>query len=144
LEQIIRPFQLLDPTATIRVEVVLGQVPIQPAHLCWGAAGKLPKAVQQADNFNGVNFRVVECDHHLKEKKRQTEQLRIEQPGNPNNYVITERIRHIQFENTDKQQYDDVVQTDTLHLQLPDLFAGTGFGQVIKHDKCGQDMYLNR
>src|SRR5205814_10253990 len=102
MEQIIRPFQLLDPTATIRVPVVRDQVAVQPAHLSWGAAGKLPTAVQQDPTFNGTNFRVEECDTHLAENSRDTEDMRVEDPNNSNNYVIVQRIRRIDFKKTQK------------------------------------------
>lgn len=144
MEQIVRPFQLLDPTATIRVPVVRDQVPVEPAHLCWGAAGTIPTAVEQDATFNGVNFKVEECGEHYGEFTRDTEDVRIEQPGKPGNYVIDRRIRSMKFKKTSKQKFVGVFHTDTTDFALPDFFAGSRFGDLPKHDKCQSIFYFDR
>jgi hypothetical protein len=144
MEQIIRPFQLQDPASTARIPVIVGQVDVQPAHLCWGGVGTLPMAVQQADNFNGLNFRLEECDDQNGENNRDTEDFRIEQPGKPDNYVIAQRIRRIDFQKTSKDHFIGVFHTDTTDFGLPDLFAGSGFGDVPEHTKCKSTFSLKR
>ena len=142
MEQIVRPFQLLDPTATIRVAVVLTQATVAPAHLCWGAAGKLPTAVQQDDTFDGVNFKLEECGEYQAEVSRATEDVRIEQPGNSANYVIDRRIRSMKLTKTSKQKFLGVFHTDTTDFGLPDAFAGSSFGDVPEQAKCQSVFYF--
>jgi hypothetical protein len=144
MEQIVRPFQWIDPTATIRVDVAPTQVTVSSSRLCWGAAGNLPTAVQQEENFNGVNFKLEECGEHYAEITRATEDLRIEQPGKPDNYVIDRRIRKMEFKKTSKQKFLGVFHTDTTDFGLPDFFAGSGFGDVQKQDKCHAIFYFDQ
>jgi hypothetical protein len=143
MEQIVRPFQLLDPTATIQVPVVRDQVTVQPAHLSWGAPGNLPTPVQQDSTFNGINFRLEECGTQLMEDARGTEDIRVEQPGQPNNYVIVQRIRTVTFSRTSKAKFIGVFHTDTTDFGLPDFFVGSPFGDVPQQSKCKEQVYYN-
>jgi hypothetical protein len=144
LEQIIRPFQLQDPASTARIPVIVGQVDVQPAHLCWGGVGTLPMAVLQADDFNGENFRLEECDDQQAEDTRDTENFDIVDQNNPNNKITAQRIRRINFKKTSKQHFLGVFHTDTTDFDLPDFFAGSGFGDVPEEGKCKSTFSLNR
>ncbi len=144
MEQIVRPFQSSSPASTQRIAVSTQKVAVKPAHLCWGAVGTLPKAIEQADTFNGINFRLEECSERLGERNRQTENVRVENPQDSNQFVIVQRIRSMEFDKTSKAQFGSAVQTNTLNLQFPDLWAGTAFSSNSEHLSCRQKMYFNR
>ncbi len=145
MELIIRPFQSIDPTATTRVTVVADpKVTITPGHLCWGSVGTLPTAIEQTDTFDGVNFRLEECDEHLAEDTRDTEKVKITQAGVPENFVIYERARKINFKKTNKGKFLGVFHTETTDLDLPNVFSGSPFGDVPEQNRCKQSMYMKR
>jgi len=144
MEQIVRPFQLFDPKATVRVNVIQDQVNVQPAHICWGTVGNLPTAVQQADNFNGINIRTVECDDQSVENTRQTENVRVENPNDSSQYVIVQRIRQIKLNKAHKKDYNASFLGGTLDIQFTDFFAGTGFGDVDPQNHCTDTIHYNR
>jgi hypothetical protein len=146
MEQIIRPFQLQDPAATTRIPVVIGQVTVQPAHICWGGVGQLPTAVLQADTFNGINFRVEECDDQNIENSRDQETFRVFQNNDSSseNWVDVARVRRIDFKRTSKQHFLGVFHTDTTDFGLTDFFAGSGFGDLPEQVKCRANFSLNR
>lgn len=144
MEQIVRPFQLLDPTTTISIPIVRDKVDVSPAHICWGAAGTLPTPVQQDDNFDGVNFRLEECDTHSVEDSRDTEDLVVQNPNNPSVFVVVQRIRKINLKRAAKKDFLGVFHTDTTDYGLPDLFASSPFGDVSKQNKCTDQVYYNR
>jgi hypothetical protein len=144
MEAIVRPFQTFPTISTARIVISKVKVKVDPAHLCWGAVGDLPKAIEQSDDFNGVNFRVEECDERLTETSRKTEHIRVEQAGKPQNFVIVERIREIDYNKTSKQQFSTAVQLDTANLQFPDFFAGTAFAANSERMSCRQKVYLAR
>jgi hypothetical protein len=91
LEQIVRPFQtpttIADkafPTSrpvSVKVEKVL---------VSWGAAG-------QAPDQGGLNVEVKKGTFNYAEKSRSTTDVRIENPDDPNQFIIAKRINSIEF-----------------------------------------------
>lgn len=108
LEQIVRPFQTPNTLATSRV--VIGrntQVQVTQAQLIFGAAGTLPTPTIHA---TGIDFKVTNCDNTNREKSRQTHKVKVQQPGNPDNYVMVEAIDQIVFSKTPDDVQNDFNQ----------------------------------
>lgn len=102
LEALVRPFQAPAPTATRRIVSVRTKVPTETAGVAWGAAGALPTAVEVppgADPFL-FNFNVKKWNQ---ETSRETETVRVENPSDPSQYVMVERIKKITFKEKDPE-----------------------------------------
>jgi hypothetical protein len=65
----------------------------QPGHLCWGSVGSLPTA----EPVPVMGFQVVEPQERNEEITRQSTTIRIEQEGNPQNYMLIDRADEILF-----------------------------------------------
>src|SRR5580765_1369996 len=65
-----------------------------PGHICWGATGALPSA----EPMPTVDFNVTKMQHV--EKARKSEPVRIENPDDPDQYVIADRPKEITFDVT--------------------------------------------
>lgn len=106
LELLVRPFQSPQPIRTSRVIATSTKLPPQTAHLEWGNTGALPSPVESAPlgPANGVDFKVKKEDQKLGEKAREVERIKVQQEGNPDNFVVIERIKQISFSNTKKEQ----------------------------------------
>src|SRR5712691_5167083 len=91
LEAIVRPFQTPTTIADKAkpITTVAKSTP-QKALLVWGSVGQSP-------DLESLNFNVTNSDRIYKEKSRKTTQVRIENPDDPNQYIITQRINSIQF-----------------------------------------------
>ena len=134
LEQIVRPFQLFDPTAGIPIIVQRANVAVQPAVLSWGQAGELPTAFQEDEpDETGINFKLLECDENLAESKRDTEDVRVENPDDPSQFVVVQRIKSITFKKANRDVHTSPLQT---YWEPTDFFAGSPFGEVEGNAQC--------
>jgi len=105
LEQIVRPFQT--PTTVPDQSAIVTQVirePTQRAILTWGAVGQQPKPYS-----TGVSF-TVKDPFKFEEYERFTTDVRVQNPDDPNQYVVEQRIDKISFKKTNPSL--QVPQTD--------------------------------
>jgi hypothetical protein len=97
MEQIVRPFQSPFPLATRRIVVRDRGVVREDAIIQWGQAGSVPAATEETPEAGG-GFKVEACCKDVNtETKRETEQVRVENPKDPSQFVIIERIKKIAF-----------------------------------------------
>lgn len=90
-EYIVRPYQSPDSLGG-------NVIPATPkgtqerAHLTWGGKGTMPSV-----RFTGVDFVTQKRKKEvvLTEKDRESERIRIEQPGKPENYVDVDRAKKV-------------------------------------------------
>lgn len=102
LEALVRPFQAPQSTATRRIVPVRTQVPPETAGVKWGVAGDLPVAVEVpvGEDPLAFSFEVTKRAAH-NAIKMETERVRVENPDDPNQYLITERIKRVTFKEKD-------------------------------------------
>ncbi len=62
-----------------------------PGMLCWGAVGSLPTP----ELAPSVGFNTVNCNETHNEVRRETDEVRIEQDGKPENYVEVDRAHKL-------------------------------------------------
>lgn len=106
LEQLVRPFQSPQPIGTRRIVATSIKLPTQTSHLEWGNTGALPTPVESPADQPAplISFNVKKEDQKLGEKAREVERVKVQQEGNPDNFVVIERIKQISFANTKKEQ----------------------------------------
>lgn len=98
-EYIVRPYQSPDSLGG-------NVIPATPrgtrerAHLTWGGKGTMPSV-----RFTGVDFNTQKRkkEVELKEEDRESDTIRIEQPGKPENYVDVARARKVKLGLEEKQ-----------------------------------------
>jgi hypothetical protein len=102
LEQIVRPFAPPQPFNTQRLVATSVKQPTQTAHVSWGVAGTMPTAVESSPlgPAAGIGFNTKKSPQDLTETSRQTEKIKVQQDGNPDNFVVIERIKKITFGQT--------------------------------------------
>jgi hypothetical protein len=102
LEQIVRPFAPPQPFNTQRLVATSVKQPTQTAHVNWGVAGTLPSAIETPalQPAAGIGFNTKKQDQRLTETSRETEKVKVQQEGNPDNFVVIERIKKITFGKT--------------------------------------------
>ena len=91
-EQIVRPFQTTTTIVDRQITVTKpNKVALQKAILVWGAVG-------QAPTMSGLSFTVKDPDNKFKETSRKTTDHRIQNPNDPNQYVVAQSIDSIAFQ----------------------------------------------
>lgn len=70
-----------------------------PGHLCWGKVGKLA----EGELVVGDSFEIVDCDEKHKEKSRKTDNIRIENPDDSEQWIEVERANEMLFKKTEKK-----------------------------------------
>lgn len=146
MEQIIRPFQSVGILKTKKLKTSITTADDTAAHLCWGDVGEVPDAVEQDDDFDGLNFRTEECHEDLREQTRKTEDIRVEvQEDTEIPYVMVQRIRQVDFKKNTKKELLVQYREPTVQFGDVDIFAGSPFtGLAKKFDACKSRYYLNR
>jgi hypothetical protein len=114
LEYLVRPYQSPDSLGN----TVIPSTPKgtrERAHLTWGGKGTMPEV-----RFTGVDFNTVKKKKQVvnTEKDRESDIIRIEQPGKPENYVDVARARKVKL---------DRDETETTPQTLADVqYAASG------------------
>jgi hypothetical protein len=139
LEDLVRPFTASQPLGTRRVISTSIKLPSQNAHLQWGNTGALPTPVETPAEQPavGINFKVKKEDQTLKEKGREIEKVKVQQEGNPDNFVVIERIKSITFGNTKKEQTvltPSTAQTKTTGVTKPPVDGGGDIPVTVQGD----------
>lgn len=147
LEQIIRPFQSRDPSATRRVISNSTKIPDQEAGVEWGNPGDLPKADKvEKDEEGGMSFTVLTCDDNFDERNRKFKTIRIEQPDHPENYIMVDRINRIAFDKKSESNNTTMYNNDaTSFVTLPafdnSVYYKSNYGDGSK--KCASTYNLH-
>lgn len=69
-----------------------------PGHLCWGSVGKLPTGVlDTADSFE-----VLDCDERHAEVSRTSDDIRIENPDDSEQWIEVNRAKKTVYNKTEK------------------------------------------
>lgn len=150
LEIIVRPYQSplnLSRQAIEKIISTSGDVVANPV-LEWGDAGTVPAGVQQPIPTDGGGFKVVCCNDSFTQKDRKPEKVRVENPDDPNQYVMVERDTQVKF----KKDWSecDQGQKDAITIgPVPNVFTasgnpvlqGTANGSADKN--CDQTFKLN-
>ena len=99
LEQIIRPFQTPDVISKRKIVSKSTKLPTDEVVIEWGRSGDAPTPTEiEKDEEEGViNFKVNDCDDKYNEKNRKFSTVRIENPDDPSQYVMVQRIEQIKF-----------------------------------------------
>lgn len=92
MEQVVRPFQLPNRINDKKTITILPKIAKTNAALEWGQAGAPP-------TITGLNFNTKKEDKIYKEdaSKRQSTDIRVENPDDPNQYIMEKRIDSMQF-----------------------------------------------
>lgn len=104
LEQVVRPSQKPQVVPTRRIVSVRELVEVEPAGVKWGKAGNLPNAVEvpAEEDPGGISFTVKkEKEYTLDYGKSTTQKVRVQNPDDPSQYVVEERLKRAVF--TDKK-----------------------------------------
>jgi hypothetical protein len=98
LETLVRPFQSPTPIGTRRITPVRTAVATETAGGRWGKPGNMPVPVEVPPGEDPllVSFEVKKRKEH-QDVSRETEKVRIQNPDDPDQYVIAERIKKITF-----------------------------------------------
>jgi hypothetical protein len=118
IEFFVRPFQSPGSFGTIII-------PSRPsgthekAMLTWGAKSKMPEMVPTSTNLN-----VKCCGEALKEASRDSDIVRITQPGKPENYVDVARARNVKLKKREKNACGGAFQAEL------NAFWGSVFSEI--------------
>lgn len=124
LEELIRPFETRRIMPTTRIVSSSLKQDTQTATLTWGAAGTLPVAVADLPVGQG-GVKVYQGDTLNQELSRVTEPVRIENPDDPTQYVMVDRVRSIRFATTPKTALLQVSTVDKSTGKTTTTSSGT-------------------
>jgi hypothetical protein len=103
LEYVVRPYQ----TPSAHGAIIIPSTPTgtrERATLTWGAEATMP----EREEPDGIGFQLVCCTETLNENSRETETKRIEQEGNPDNWVDVDRPTKLKLKKKDANKCGDV------------------------------------
>jgi len=138
LEQIVRPFQQSGAIASRGVVSTRARLQREKARLVWGSAGNMPTADKEEDGTDpsGYNFKLEACDDTYKEKSRDTEKIRVENPDDNSQYVMVDRIKLISFAHQSDSKILSSFSTETTAFADSTISDSPAYGTVGKNDKC--------
>lgn len=146
LEQIIRPFQVTDILSKRRIVSNSTKIETDAAVVEWGRSGDAPAASEIEHNAETGDFafEVVHCDDKFSEKDRKFKSIRIEQPDNPENYIMVERINRITFDK--KSEANNMTMynnSSTSFVEMPMFDNNSYFADDPNGNKCNSEFSLN-
>lgn len=136
-EELVRPAAAPGSLATRLLPSNNVQVQVTRARLIWGTAGTLPGPTVES----GGGFKVEECDTGFTETKRTTSNLRVENPDDPTQYVIIQRIESVAFDGKPRKKIVGSIVSETTAFAEFDPFAGSPFGDVPQGQDGCQSTY---
>jgi hypothetical protein len=137
IEYFIRPFQSPGSHGTIIIPST-PKATREKAVLTWGATSTMPEVVPDVTNFNTKC-----CAEGLKEDSRESDIVRIEQPGKPENYVDVARARNVSLKKREKNSCGGPLQAEIdsfwgqLFQDMDDAFRPLGTSDTDGHKDCG-------
>lgn len=98
MEQLARPFIAAQTLATRRIVAKNKAVTKGIAIIQWGNAGSMPTATQRVLNSDGLGGYTISCCKDTNsEHSRINQKVRIENPDDPTQFIIVNRVRQIEF-----------------------------------------------
>jgi hypothetical protein len=146
LEQIIRPFQTTDILSKRQIVSNSTKIPTDEVIIEWGNSGTDPTPSEITRDATTGDFvvEVVHCDDKFNEKDRKFNTIRIEQPDNPENYVMVDRIKQITFnkksETNNMTMYNNKT---TSFVAMPMYDNNSYFANSPDDNKCHSSFALN-
>lgn len=96
--EIVRPFESRAPQSKRRLVASNVKEPVEPAVISWGRSGSIAGAQEiEAIDETGISFTVLSCDDRYEEIERKETTTRVENPDDPNSYVMVARPTYIAF-----------------------------------------------
>lgn len=91
MEQIVRPFQTTSTIVNKRLNVTRPtKLAPQKAIILWGAEGQAPEV-------RGLTIDVRNSDNRYREQSRTTDTIRIENPDDSSQFIITQQMNNVKF-----------------------------------------------
>jgi hypothetical protein len=146
LEQIIRPFQITDVLSKRRIISNSTKLDTEEVIVEWGRSGDAPAAseVEHDAETGGIGFEVVHCDDKYSEKDRKFKTVRIEQPDNPENYIMVDRINQITFDKKSEANNMTMYNNSTTSFVAMPMFDNNSyFADDPNGNKCNSSFELN-
>jgi hypothetical protein len=143
LEQVVRPVQA---PATLR----FGSIPVddtkqapEAATIRWGQVGDLPTAQEETTAEDGTEFKVIDCDDKFAEKQRTVSKIRVENPDDPDQYVMVERVDRISFRHFERPTAAAISPADktTTQYASADAVRPAPYGVLIDESKLCKNTY---
>lgn len=114
LEQLVRPFARPDALSRRRIVASNLKIEVTPAIISWGAAGSIAGAQEiEAIDEGGTAFTVLSCDDRYEEVDRGERAARVENPDDPNQYVMVNRPTYIAFNKASEWEAANYTKTTT-------------------------------
>lgn len=145
LEQIVRPFQNPDVLSKRRIISNSTKEDAEEVVIEWGSPGDAPSAseIEHDAETGDFAFEVVHCDDKYDEKNRKFKTIRIEQPDNPENYIMVDRIHQITFNKKSEAENMTMYNNSTTSfVPMPMYDNNNWFANDDKNDKCNSSFDL--
>jgi hypothetical protein len=137
LEQIVRPFQSPAVLAKRRVVSTSIKIDVDEVIVEWGRSGDLPAPIKrEVIDDEGFAFTVVKCDDNYQEKNRAFNVVRIENPDDPSQYVMVERINQIKFNKENENEQQVYNNESTSFVTLPAFDNTTYYASNYGQEQC--------
>jgi len=98
IEQLVRPFQVVGGRGVVSTQVTRE---VRPAGVTWGALGMLPTPYGSPEPGPVPPFNIIVKGLNQKNvqqpAKNEFEKVKIQQEGNPDNYVVVQRLKKASF-----------------------------------------------
>jgi len=108
-EYFVRPWQSPNAHGTTVIPATPSRGGRERAHLTWGGKGTMPEV-----RLTGLDFNTQKSPHdeRLTEQNRESDIVRIEQPGKPENYVDVARAKKVTLaKETDEYKLDQLAES---------------------------------
>lgn len=102
-EQVTRPFARPGLLVTGRIIPSRNRKSVLPVVVIWGAAGEAPTPIEDAAPTNGFSIVVKSCDITNTESARQTNDVRVENKDDPDQFLKVRQIKQIEFKKPGKE-----------------------------------------
>lgn len=139
--EIVRPFETRAPQSKRRLVASNTKIDVDPAIITWGRSGTIPGAQEiVAIDETGVSFQVIDCDDRYEETDRTEVTKRIENPDDPDQYVMVARPTYIAFNKLsewEKANYNKTTEWKT-------AFEVAGFSTINNSNKMCRSGYTLR
>lgn len=115
--EIVRPFESRAPQSKRRLVATNVKLDIEPAVISWGRSGTIAGAREiEAIDETFTSFQVIDCDDRYEETDRKEVTKRIENPDDPDAFVMVARPTFIAFNKLsewDKANYNKTTEWKT-------------------------------
>lgn len=145
LEQIVRPFQNTDVLSKRRIISNSTKEDTDEVIIEWGRSGDAPAAseIERDAEDGNFTFEVVHCDDKYDEKNRKFNTVRIENPDDPSQYVMVQRINQISFNKKSEANNMTMYNNSTTSFVPVPIFDNNNyFANDPNENKCNSTFDL--